>query len=125
MRYAFHLCMVTPQSAAVRLNVDSEDLIASVKARYQAKTSVGRFDYIVLLYKGKELQDDRTLSECGVVPNAVLMHIEAAHEPFRGINYRRLSEQLSTRRAHESKNLKMLRNENIWAPGASMSTIDT
>ncbi|OQR99926.1 hypothetical protein THRCLA_06337 [Thraustotheca clavata] len=103
---------------SIPLQFDANDSIAGVKAAYQKSGKVqGRLDYIVLLYRGKELQDEKSIAECGITEGAVLVHIETLHEPFRPVNYSLLADAIQQRHMHEQANLKMLQQDNIWAAG--------
>ena len=103
------------EKTSVKFLVKHTDSVALLKAKYQASGKCSS-DYIVLLQKGKELEDERTLGEQGVTDGAILIHIEAAHQPFRGVNYRQLAHSLAIRRRHNDQNMKMLQQDNIWAP---------
>lgn len=101
------------------LKVKYFDSVARLKAKYQESGKVvGRPDYIVLLFKGKELDDETTLGEHGISSGSVIVHIEPSHDPFRGINYRQLADSLAIQHRHMDENLRMLKQENIWAPDA-------
>ncbi|KAF0716543.1 Aste57867_2791 [Aphanomyces stellatus] len=106
------------ESYSVPLQIDPNDSIAAVKAAYQKSGKVqGRADYIVLLHKGKELQDEKSIAEHGITDGAVLVHIETLHEPFHGVNYELLADAIKQRRMHEQANLRMMQQDNIWAAG--------
>lgn len=72
----------------------------------------------MFLFRGKELEDEKTLGECGVSDGSILVHIEATHKPYHRVNYRMISDSLARRRQHQDDNLRMLRQENIFAPDA-------
>lgn len=98
------------------LQFDAHESIAAVKAGYQKSGKVqGRVDYIVLLHKGKELQDEKTIADHGISEGAVLVHIETLHEPFHGVNYLLLADAIRQRHQHEQANLRMMQQDNIWA----------
>lgn len=101
---------------ALTLDTSPQETIAGVKATYQdSGKNVWHPNFIVLLHKGKELADEKTLAELGITDGDVLVHLEPAHEPFRPVNYKQLAEAIRTRRKHEDANLKMMKEDNIWA----------
>ncbi|ETV68521.1 hypothetical protein, variant 2 [Aphanomyces astaci] len=109
---------VKNEAYSVPLEFDVHESIAAVKASYQKSGKVqGRADYIVLLHKGKELQDEKSIAEHGISDGAVLVHIETLHEPFHGVNYAHLADAIKQRRLHEHSNLRMMQQDNIWAAG--------
>ncbi|CAK5237608.1 unnamed protein product [Aphanomyces euteiches] len=123
---------VKNEAHSVQLQFDAHDSIAAVKAAYQKSGKVlGRADYIVLLHKGKELQDEKSIAEHGISDGAVLVHIETLHEPFHGVNYELLADAIKQRRMHEQANVRMMQQgnscklkiyaevvlDNIWAAG--------
>lgn len=59
------------------LETTPHESIAGVKAAYQESgKAVGHPEYIVLLHKGKELADEKTLGELGITSGDVLVQIE-------------------------------------------------
>lgn len=58
------------------LETTPHESIAGVKAAYQESgKAVGHPEYIVLLHKGKELADEKTLGELGITSGDVLVQI--------------------------------------------------
>ncbi|TMW60319.1 hypothetical protein Poli38472_000361 [Pythium oligandrum] len=103
---------------AFTLETTPHESVAGVKAAYQESgKNVWHPNYIVLLHKGKELADEKTLAELGITDGDMLVHIEPTHEPFRPVNYKALAQSFSNRRKHEEANLKMMKEDNIWAAG--------
>ncbi|EQC32853.1 hypothetical protein SDRG_09388 [Saprolegnia diclina VS20] len=97
---------------SIQLQFDVNDSIAAVKAAYQKSGKVqGRLDYIVLLHRGKELQDEKSIAEHGINDGAILVHIETLHEPFRPVNYAVLADAIKQRHLHEQANLKMMQQD--------------
>uniref|UniRef100_K3W9Y8 Ubiquitin-like domain-containing protein n=1 Tax=Globisporangium ultimum (strain ATCC 200006 / CBS 805.95 / DAOM BR144) TaxID=431595 RepID=K3W9Y8_GLOUD len=112
------------ETSAFTLDTLPSESIASVKAQYlESGKNVGHPNYILLLHKGKELPDEKSLAELGITDGDVLVHIEAAHEPFRPLNYKALAQAIKTRRRHEEANLKMMKEDNIWAAGQGKMTL--
>ncbi|DBA03749.1 TPA: hypothetical protein N0F65_004166 [Lagenidium giganteum] len=111
--------VIKNDSHAFTYETSPKESIAGVKAAYQesGKCSMGHPNYIMLLHKGKELQDDKSLAELGITDGDVLVHIEAPHEPFRPVNYKVLAQSIKNRRRHEDANMKMMQEDNIWAAG--------
>ncbi|GAB9463047.1 hypothetical protein Gpo141_00000523 [Globisporangium polare] len=104
------------ETTSFTLETSPSESIASAEYLESGK-NVGHPNYIVLLHKGKELPDEKSLAELGITDGDVLVHIEAAHEPFRPLNYKALAQSIKTRRRHEEANLKMMKEDNIWAAG--------
>ncbi|GMF10616.1 unnamed protein product [Phytophthora lilii] len=111
---------IKSESSAFTLETAPGESVAGVKAAYQESGEAAGHpsNFILLLHKGKELPDEKTLAELGITDGDVLVHIEAAHQPFHPLNYKLLAESVKTRRKHEDSNLQMLKEDNIWAAGA-------
>ncbi|KAG6622671.1 Ubiquitin domain [Phytophthora cinnamomi] len=110
---------IKSETSAFSLEAAPSESVAGVKAAYQeGATSDAPNNFILLLHKGKELPDEKTLAQLGITDGDVLVHIEAAHQPFHPLNYKLLAESIKTRRKHEDSNLQMLKEDNIWAAGA-------
>jgi hypothetical protein len=108
------------EAQSFTLETSPSESVAGVKATYQERSDyAGHPNFILLLHKGKELPDEKTLAELGITDGDVLVHIEAAHQPFHPLNYKLLAESIKTRRKHEASNMQMLKEDNnIWAAGA-------
>ncbi|KAJ0402896.1 hypothetical protein ATCC90586_000485 [Pythium insidiosum] len=103
---------------ALTVQTSPHETVAGLKATYQdSGKNVWHPNYIVLLHKGKELSDEKTLAELGITDGDVLVHIEPTHEPFRPVNYKLLAQSIKSRRRHDEETMKMMREENIWAAG--------
>ncbi|CAH0473731.1 unnamed protein product [Peronospora belbahrii] len=107
------------ETSAFTLDTYPFESVAGVKAAYQENGgNANHPNFILLLHKGKELPDEKTLAELGITDGDVLVHIEAAHQPFHPLNYKLLAENIKTRRKHEDANMQMLKEDNIWAAGS-------
>ncbi|RHY86897.1 hypothetical protein DYB37_006111 [Aphanomyces astaci] len=116
---------VKNEAYSVPLEFDVHESIAAVKASYQKSGKVqGRADYIVLLHKGKELQDEKSIAEHGISDGAVLVHIETLHEPFHGVNYAHLADAIKQRRLHEHSNLRMMQQGRQLTPSSYNRLMD-
>ncbi|KAE8912680.1 hypothetical protein PF005_g3465 [Phytophthora fragariae] len=110
---------IKSETSAFSLETSPSESVAGVKAAYQESGGSSAANFILLLHKGKELPDEKTLAQLGITDGDVLVHIEAAHQPFHPLNYKLLAESIKTRRKHEDSNLQMLKEDNnIWAAGA-------
>ncbi|KAF1773419.1 Ubiquitin-related domain [Phytophthora cactorum] len=107
---------IKSETKAFSLETTPHESVAGVKAAYQESGENANF--ILLLHKGKELPDEKTLAELGITDGDVLVHIEAAHQPFHPLNYKLLAESIKNRRKHEDNNMQMLKEDNIWAAGS-------
>ncbi|KAL0584754.1 hypothetical protein ABG067_005492 [Albugo candida] len=95
-----------------------EESIAAVKAAYlDSGKCRGHPNLILLLHKGKEVPDEKTLAELGIADGDTLVHIEAKHEPFAPVNYKLLAQSIKNRHRHEQDHIKMLQQDNVWAAG--------
>lgn len=62
------------------------------------------------------MDDERTLGELGITDKAVLVHLSSTHEPYHGVDYDKLAKSVAARRHHQDENLRMMQQENLWAP---------
>ncbi|TYZ61540.1 hypothetical protein PybrP1_006864 [[Pythium] brassicae (nom. inval.)] len=67
------------ETHAFTLETSPSESIAGVKAEYlDSGKNVGHPNYILLLHKGKELPDEKSLAELGITDGDVLVHIETS-----------------------------------------------
>ncbi|RLN90178.1 hypothetical protein BBJ28_00014399 [Nothophytophthora sp. Chile5] len=100
------------ETHAFTLDTSPSESVAGVKAAYQdSGENSGHPNFILLLHKGKELPDEKTLAELGITDGDVLVHIEAAHQPFHPLNYKVLADSIKNRRKHEEANMQMLKED--------------
>ena len=96
-------------------DVDHNDSIAHVKALYQnSGKCTPTAKHIVLMYKGKELQDELTLGEQGIGDKSILIHIESSNEPYHTINYKDVAENINAKRHLQKEAMKRMQHEDIW-----------
>lgn len=99
------------------LEINPYESIAAVKALYQdsGKCLSNPSNIISLLYKGKELEDEKTLAESHITDGAILINIPSQKDSFRSVNYKKLADSIRTKKQHEVNIRRMMQQDNIWA----------
>lgn len=75
--------MATPAGPTVTLDVRKTSTVADIKHELQRR-GVGQVEHQQLMFEGREVENESTLSECHIVQGStlVLSLLEPAHEPM-------------------------------------------